>query len=147
MEASGGWTFEQTASRAGYVTGPAFAGRRSLRTGIEAGADDAVSHSPALQSVTIPAGVVSADLTGRVWHTTEDASGDRQEILLLDGSRRTLAVLHQTRTADETWQPLRLDLAAYAGKTVTIYVNTFNDGDGLPSAMYLDDLRLVVCTR
>ena len=34
---------------------------------------------------------------------------------------------------------------AYAGQAVRLYVGVFNDGDGAPSGMYVDEVSLVAC--
>jgi hypothetical protein len=147
MEAPSGWVFGSTPRRAGYATTPVFAGAHSLRIGNLAALADVRSYSSAYQKVKIPANVTSAALTAQVWRGTQDSTGDRQEMLVLSPSYRLLRVLQRGLATDSGWQAWRFDLAGYKGQDIVVYANTYNDGDGRRSWMYLDDMHLTVCTR
>ena len=85
-------------------------------------------------------------MTGQVWRGSQDGFGDYQEILLLTTSYRQLRILQRGLAQDRGWQPVRYDLTAQAGQDVVLYLNAYNDGDGRRSWMYVDDVRLIVCT-
>jgi len=145
METQLGWTFGSTARKPAYVTTPIVSGTRSLRLGIEPATADYHSYSSAYQRLTIPANATSAVLTASILRGTQDSRGDYQEILLLNPSFHVLRVLQHSLGTDATWQPVRFDLVAYRGQTVVVYNNTYNDGNGRRSWMYIDDMQLNVC--
>jgi len=72
-------------------------------------------------------------------------AGDRQYLLLLNTSGTILAVPLWTRADAAAWQPLAFDLTAYRGQTIQIRFGVYNDGDGRPTALYLDDAALTAC--
>ena len=81
---------------------------------------------------TLPAGVLA---------------GDWQYALVLDeygvvipGSPRLW-----TRSDARAWQRASLDLTPYRGRTIYVVFGTLNDGNGLTSAMYVDDASLTAC--
>ena len=43
------------------------------------------------------------------------------------------------------WTEHSIDLSAFAGQTVKLYFGVFNDGDGAPTGMYVDEVTLVAC--
>lgn len=147
MEAASGWTFGSTARPPAYVADPVAAGTRSLRTGILAPTADRAVYSSAYQRVAIPRNAVSATLVLRVKRGSDDSGGDRHEILLLNARLGALRTIERGLANDSEWQTVRFDLAAFAGQTVVVYVNTYNDGDGRRSWMFVDEAQVEVCTR
>ena len=146
MEAANGWTFGRTSRPAAYVTAPVFSGLRSLRLGIDASTSDRRSHSSAYQRLSIPADAVSAVLSARIRRGTAAATGDYQEILVLNSNYRLVRTLMRTLTSDAAWQVVRYDLTNQAGRPVFLYMNVYNDGNGRRTWMHADDVQLTVCT-
>jgi hypothetical protein len=76
---------------------------------------------------------------------------DWHEALILDDQFPTptvLAILMRLRSNSQTWMRQTHDLSAYAGQTINIYFNAYNNGqNGLRTWMYLDEVSLKVCTN
>jgi hypothetical protein len=71
---------------------------------------------------------------------------DAQYVILYDESGVKLRTLWSARLDNRSWtQHGSFDLSAYAGQAVRLYVGVFNDGDGAPSGMYVDEVSLVAC--
>ncbi len=164
------WRRVQTPILAAYSGARFHSGGQSLRTGID-GAADKYGYSSAQQELTIPADAASAELT--FWWYPISAEGplaaaeaaalentragdasrllsagltdDRQYALLLDTNGGILKTLMFTRSNTKAWQQASFDLTAYRGRTVRIHFETFNDGDGRSTAMYVDDVSLRAC--
>ncbi len=166
FETDAAWVFPNTPYPADYSVALAHTGHRSLRAGIVADAD-LRSYSSARQTFAIPAGVANATLS-LSWLPLSQESGlalppadpqsiadgrapgveledDAQYILLLDEDGEMLKTLAWERANAAAWQPLSFDLSAYAGRTVQLHIGAFNDGDGKRTALYADDVSLVVC--
>jgi hypothetical protein len=118
---------------------------------------DRSTFSSIRQLVTIPANAGFVSL--RWWHlygaqepVTGDPGGepsgpgDRQEVLLLGPNEQVLAVLQRVRHMDNSWQPEAVDLSAFRGQSVYLYFNVFNDGNGLSTWMYIDNVQLEACS-
>jgi len=175
FESGDAWRIPDTAYSAGYSTAVVHSGSRSLRTGIVSGSD-VYSYSSADQTITIPVDGSSVDLHLWWYPITAEPplvmaraaaerpdtdvsegvargdlaasalAGDRQYVLVLDAYGNILQNLMWTLANSSSWREAVFDLSAYAGRTVRLHVGTYNDGNGLRSAMYVDDVSLVVCT-
>lgn len=144
FESNSSWAFGATSRPAGYSAGPAHSGARSLRTGIVPPTANARAYSSAFQPLALPAG--AATITLETWlHGNGGDGNDYSEILLLDVNRDLLKLLWRG-DASGTWQNRRFDLTAYAGRTVNIYLNTFNDGAGNVAWAHFDDVSVRPCT-
>ncbi|MCS7040620.1 MAG: hypothetical protein NZP34_13520, partial [Caldilineales bacterium] len=169
FEVDAAWEFPATPRPAGYSLDQAHSGRRSLRAGIVTG-PDAYSYSSARQTLTLPGDVQSIRL--RVWwyplseagaatltppaflsEETAPQSGeaeaaeDAQYILLLDEQGRIVRTLLWTRSNARRWEELVFDLSDLDGQTLQLHIGVFNNGDGRRTALFADDLALVVCHR
>jgi YVTN family beta-propeller protein len=173
MESDTAWVFPSTAYPAGYTTSQRYSYARSMRTGIESDAN-VYSYSSGYQLVTIPANTASASLHFRWFPVSgelapgdlqpppapsremlqsfaageapEDAAAsDAQYVLVLDQNGSTLQSLVWTLSNAGTWQEATFDLKAYAGQTIRLHFGTFNDGSGVKSALYVDDVSLIQC--
>ncbi len=105
------------------------------------------SYSSVRQYLSLPAG---AQITLQFWTWTwaePNAGADRQEALLLAADNRVLAVLWRVHLNEQSWRPVRADLTPYAGQTVAIYFNVANDGAGGRTALFLDDIQVLACSR
>ncbi len=116
------------------------------------GSRNVVSYSSVRQLITLPASAGSAKISW--WHrslsqepdlATPSRWQDRQEFILLDPALRTVAVLYRVRQNRDVWEREEIDLTPYLGRTVYIYFNAFNDGNGLRTWMFLDDVALTIC--
>ncbi len=163
FEQNQGWTFPATATTAGYTTQAAHSGARAARLGVVgqmAGprpraqalegrfAPAAASYSTALQSFSLPGDAVS--LTLRLWYNpgTEDSSGDNQAVWLLNATSsyppraRLLTVLEN----DRVWKERVFDLTAYAGESLRLYFQVYNDDVASHRTwMFVDDVSLIAC--
>jgi YVTN family beta-propeller protein/parallel beta-helix repeat protein len=173
MESDTAWVFPATAYPAVYTTSQWYSYARSMRTGIESGAD-VYSYSSGYQLVTIPANTASATLHFRWFPVSTGASSsdllappapsrellrsfaagaapedaatsDTQYVLVLDQNGSTLQSLIWTLSNAGAWQEATFDLQAYAGQTIRLHFGTFNDGGGVKSAMYVDNVSLIQC--
>ncbi len=151
MESNAGWEFGRTPLIGSYSTGAAVDGTRSALLGTwPGGRADVQSFSSIRQLVTLPA---NASSQLRWWHmygtqgelTDYAPSGtDRQELIILDQNETTLAVLSRVRRNDNVFLQEVTDLTQYAGRTIYVYWNAYNDGDNLRTWMYLDAVQLCV---
>ena len=97
------------------------------------------------QYVTIPPGT-TATLQFWTWTWAQPNPGaDRQEAILLAPDNSVLAVLWRTETNEQTWRQVAINLSAYAGRSVAIYFNVYNDGAGGLTSMFLDNVQLLAC--
>lgn len=129
---------------------PAHSGNRSMALGaILPGASNAPSYSSVQQPVTIPATAQTAQI--RFWYypsSTATAGGlNRQELVLLDPLNfgETVAVPWRVTENANSWLYREEDLTAYRGRTLSIYFNARNAGDGTRTAMFLDQVAVLVC--
>jgi len=174
MESDAEWVFPDTAYDADYTTSHWYSYARSMRTGIESGAD-VYSYSSGYQQFTIPTNTASAKL--HFWRFTVSAelpagavaeqpapsketlqavaagekieagvlASDIQYLLVLDRYGNMLQQLIWSLGNAGRWQEVNIDLTAYKGQTIRLHFGTFNNGNGLKSAMYVDDVSLIQC--
>ncbi len=146
------WTAGPTAVPALFVVQP---GTEALSIWLgrqEQGAEPAgSSYSSVWQTVSLP---VHADSLTLVWswrlQTAEEPAvpglfSDRQQALLLDRHGELLEVLYSGRIQAARTTEQRHDLSPYAGETVRVYFNVYNDGDHQPTALRLDHWALMAC--
>ncbi|MCZ7574093.1 MAG: hypothetical protein M5U01_36545 [Ardenticatenaceae bacterium] len=165
------WLFgDNGPATGGYITSTVHSGLRAARLGLEPPAADLASYSSVSQRVTIPSDITGARLALWLWPRTEDdvappggltdgatltaalqtgaapaqSSPDRQQVILLDDKRQFLALLWSAAENGDGWQRLDFDLSDYRGRTIWIYVNSINDGDGRRTWLFLDDVSLTV---
>ncbi len=150
FEEESGWHWELTPKPPSFTKDTAWDGSRSMLLGNLDPSTDTLAFSSVWQDITVPADASSVNLT---FHYKLVSQGpqvfDEAKFVLLnptDGS--ILAVPWRTKqdTAEE-WKEVSLDLTNLTkGKTLRFYFGVVNDGNGNPTAMYLDDVRLMVCT-
>jgi hypothetical protein len=164
-----GWTLPITPYRAVYTTGKVRSDDWSVRTGIIDPTHNVYSYSSAWQTVTIPDN--ATNLTLRFWlypKTTEPSylslpsnplgmrqadaasSGDAQLVLILNqyGQEIERLVMMRDNITGDDWLPYSFDLSHYIGnrKTIRIYFDSYNNGWGGVTGMYVDDVSLEICT-
>lgn len=136
-----------------YYTGapnPVHSGARSMALGATLpNSPNVASYSSAQQVVTIPATAQTAQL--RFWYfpSSNAAPGglSRQEVILLDplAYGETIAVLWRVTENNNAWLSRQIDLTPYRGRTVSVYFNARNAGNGTRTSMFLDDVELLAC--
>ena len=153
FESDGSWLLGSVDALPQIITSQQHSGARAMQLGNPptAGLDEQ-SYSSIRQPVTIPANATTVIL--RWWSlagTQETASADpgtvadRQEVLLFNQSEQPLAVIQRMRRNDSGWQEASVDLTPYRGQNLYLYLNVFNDGNGTPTWMYVDDIQLNAC--
>jgi|GEM_PF-2413343 len=140
------WIRGITPRQARYTTEQVHTGDRSVLLGLKAGEEDVRSYSSVRQAITVPAGTAKATLTFWYYPISELDDGDRQDVLLLNEDDQLLAILMRSNTNTASWTLMSYDLSAYAGQTITVYFNAYNDGDenGV-TGFYLDDVSVEAC--
>ena len=152
FEWSGAWTLGPT-SLMPYYTGapnPVHSGARSMAMGITpSNSPNVASYSSAQQTVTIPAFAQTAQLRFWYYPVSNAAAGglSRQEAILLDpwAFEETIAVLWRVTENTNAWTLNVIDLTPYRGRTVSVYFNARNAGNGTRTSMYLDDVEVLAC--
>ena len=165
FEAGSGWDMPLTPNPAGYSDRVVYDGLRSLRVGIDSGANLA-AYSSARQTVTIPISASHALLSFRLYAASGDATlADRSRTFQsIDAIRSPLhpaagdaqyalvvnpvsGVISQTLIWElsnaQTWTHYSFDLAPYAGQTIVLHWGVYNDGLGGRTAMYIDNASLI----
>lgn len=153
FEWNGAWLFGDTALRPFYAgpPSPVFSGSRSMALGavLSNAPSNVASFSSIQQSVTLPAAAQTARIRFQVFPNSNAAAGglNRQELVLLDplNFEQTIDVPWRVTENGNQWQLVERDLTRYLGRTLTIYFNARNAGDGTRTGMYLDQVQMLVC--
>jgi len=150
FEATGGWSVYSAGgmsllSSFPPPSGAYHSGQRGAYLGDYNNALDYIA-----QEVSIPANANKADL--HLWWQIETEEDNQQvydtlSATLEDASGQPLTTLHQWSNEDAAslWQESQFDLLPYKGQTVTLRLTARTDAN-LPTAFYLDDVRLDVCS-
>lgn len=129
-----------------------------VHSGARSMAQGAVSQSPVTtpayssirQNIILPPDAQAANITFWYYPLSNAAVGgfNRQELILLDplAYDETVAVLWRVTENSQSWQSKTVDLTPYLGRTLSVYFNARNAGDGTWTGMYLDDVSVVVCS-
>jgi YVTN family beta-propeller protein len=146
FEDNASWEIGATPRPARYSTERAHSGSRSMLLGLKPNESDVHSFSSVQQTIALPADADSVSLTFWTYPMSDLDSGDRQDCLLLGEEDELIAVLMRDNVNSTTWIRESYDLTAYAGQTVKVYLNAYNDGvgEGL-TGFYLDDVSVQAC--
>ncbi|MCL5996773.1 MAG: hypothetical protein M1546_12060 [Chloroflexi bacterium] len=141
FEQDGGWEINPTPYPATYTLSSAHGGIRAMQTGIALDASDppTLTFSSISQTLQLPAGT---SLSLQLWCAAQTQDTDDLFYVRLWDQYGTLHTLAETFTAVPGWQSLSFDLTPYAGQPITLLLGTRNDGDGLRSVAYYDDIVL-----
>ena len=169
FETDEAWEFGSTPIPAGYTDAQARGGVRSLRLGITSPLSDCASYSSAFQLLQVPITATEVTLTFwylpkfqggdrpegsraltaspvgeslETWYASPAAAEDRQYAMILDSDRNILEVLMAVTDSAVNWLPASFDLSAYRGQTIYVYFDVYNNGDGLPTWMFVDDVSV-----
>jgi photosystem II stability/assembly factor-like uncharacterized protein len=167
FEGQGGWTLSDTAYPAAYASGLSYGGTRSMRVGIDNGANTP-SYAWVRQVITVPVDAVSVTLGCHIYSASSESTqigpeqvfaagladdgmdaaageGDAQYLLLLDPETdEILEVLFWELASTGAWEERTYDLGAYAGRAAVVAFGAYNDGTGGRTAMYADGVSLLV---
>ena len=141
FETATGWQINPTPWPANYTTALVYSGARAMRTGIPLNVTDpmTLAFSSVSQTVVLPPGSPSLSLW--INSATED-SNDAFYVRLWDAGG-ALATLYDTSAPSGGWQQLVFDMTAWAGQRITLLIGARNDGDGLRSVAYYDEVSVV----
>jgi hypothetical protein len=146
------WVFGETPVRPGFVSSPVQQGLRAVRLGPEPPAPDRHSFSSIRQPIFIPNNAIIAQLRWWAFSRTEEAPlgvvndfVDRQEVILLNPDLSTYAVLRRTRQNTNAYVEQFIDFTPYIGKNLLLYFNVWNDGNGLRTWEFVDNVIMRVC--
>ena len=144
FEEDDAWEIPDTAYPAGYDATVAHEGMRSMRVGI---VEDApvFSYSAVRQVFHVPPGASSSRISFWYHPLSVDASHGRQYALLLDADRQYLETVMWIASEADEWLRWEYEVLGHAGETLWIHFGVYNDGEGGPSAMYVDDVDVQVC--
>ncbi len=156
FESDSAWIFGDSPVRGAFVSTVVHTPLRSVRLGIDPAAGsagtDRVSYSSIRQPFVISPFASTAQLRWWQFNRTEEApapappaSADRQEVILLQPELKTEVVLSRVRSNETAWTQQLIDLTSYRGQSLVLYFNTYNDGNGLRTWQYLDDVQIDVC--
>jgi M6 family metalloprotease-like protein len=169
FEYEGDWILPITPYPADYSKAEVHGGSWSMRTGITNAWDNIYSYSSVQQEITLPNNASSAELI--FWlHASSGESplkaipaqvrqsqfgtlamyGDVQYGIILDEDGNWIDTFVWQRTNDQRWKKYKIDLLDlnghnYAGETIKIHIGTYNDGyDGI-TALFVDDVSVLIC--
>ncbi len=166
FEGTGGWSLPVTPAPASYSDLVAYNGQFALRLGID-NSNNVYSYSAARQTFTLPDVMLNATLTFHLYPASGEAvlaapsalleegqwlkesptaPGDAQYVLLLDpNTNAVIDVLHWDLSNAQAWQRHTFSLPlAYAGQSFVLHFGVFNDGINGRTALYVDDVSLIV---
>ena len=146
------WVFGETSIRPGFVSSPVQQGLRAVRMGPEPPAPDRHSFSSIRQPIFISPQATIAQLRWWAWSRSEEAAlanvtdfVDRQEVILLNPDLSTYAVLRRVRQNTNAYVEQFIDFTPYIGKNLLLYFNVWNDGNGLRTWEFVDNVTMRVC--
>jgi hypothetical protein len=153
FEWDGAWQLSNTALPPFYagLPNPVQSGNRSMALGavLPGAPTNVASFSSIQQAVTLPATAQTARIHFQYYPSSNAAAGgfNRQELVLLDPLRygETIEVPWRVTENASQWLPKEIDLTRNLGRTLTFYFNARNAGDGTRTAMFLDQVQVLVC--
>lgn len=156
FEVDGFWIFGDSPVQPAYVSTVVRTPLRAMRLGLDpamgAGVQNQKAFSSIRQPFQIPMTASIAQLRWWNFYRTEegqtDSPGlaeDKQQVVLLNPDLTTVAVLRSVRRNTGVWQEEMVDLTSYRGRPLLLYFNVYNDGNGLRTWQYLDDVMIYAC--
>jgi hypothetical protein len=141
FENTGGWS----TNRADRSTDQAHSGQWSMLVA-QSVLPGEINWASARQLVAIPADATRATLAFWYWPTSADTDGDVQWVFIYNQPMNNiLATVFSTLSNTQTWTPVTFDVSPWIGQGINLYFGVWNDEDGLPTRMYVDDVS--VCWR
>ncbi len=105
------------------------------------------SFSIAQQVVQLPEGAVSAEIDLYYYSISHDAiGGDYAGLYIFDaGLTTTKTIFDLPFDPVQRWTHTQFDLSPYLGDSIALHFLVINDGDSIPSTVFIDDVRLQIC--
>ena len=141
FEFDGGWAINPTPYPAAYSTVLVHGGLRAMQTGIPLTAGDVYAYSSVSQTLMLPAVGAGQNLVLSLWRYSMSQDSNDQFYVSLWGAGD---VMPRASAPSNQWERLSADVTAYAGQRITLVLGTYNDGDGLKSVAYYDDVAIAV---
>jgi hypothetical protein len=150
FEGSGGWVIPSSSYPARLVSSPTFQGSRAMQTGIPNTWENRVGNSSVFQEFVLPFSFSSAVLKFHIHPRTGEPStattGDRQSVRLLDQNNQPVANLVGPMLGNQGyWMFYQFDLRNFGGRALRLSFDTYNDGFGSVTWMFVDSVSLTVC--
>jgi hypothetical protein len=156
FETDGFWIFGDDPVPPAYTSTTVRSGLRAVRLGIDpalgSGFQNRKSFSSVRQPFIIPAEASIAQLRWWNFYRTEEAqtdspglAEDKQQVILLNPDLSTHTVLRSVRRNNNAWIEELVDLTPFRGKSLILYFNAYNDGNGQRTWQFLDDVVINVC--
>lgn len=146
FEQQTGWNRVETAVPATYTTTQTHQGSWAIQLGSN-NPNTPASFSSLSQQIQLPTTASSATLTYWLHPTSNDLdNGDIQSVALYD---ETFTTIQQTLlwnlSNEQAWIRQTHDLTSFLGQTIFLYFGVVNDGDNVPTLMFIDDVTLELC--
>ncbi len=154
FETDASWVFGLDPVPGRYVGDPRNSGLRSVLLGNppDSGVADQNSYSSIRNLVTIPGDASTVFLRWATWERTQEpASGapsnqtDRHDTILLAQNLQPIEIVHRSRCNYDRWYERQVDITGQRGKSLYVYFNAYNDGNGLRTWQNVDDVQLIIC--
>ena len=156
FEVDGFWLFGDSPVLPAYNSTVTHTPLRSMRLGIDPAMGGGVQNHKAFSSIRQPFQIpMTASISQLRWwnfYRTEEGqtdspgiADDKQQVVLLNPDLTTVAVLRSVRRNTGIWQEELVDLTPYRGRPLLLYFNVYNDGNGLRTWQYLDDVVIIAC--
>jgi photosystem II stability/assembly factor-like uncharacterized protein len=166
FEGTGGWSHPITPAPAQYSSRVVYNGHTALRLGLD-NDSNVYAYSSARQTITLPASALHISLTFHLYPVSGEATlaapsalmpqsrwlepepvtvGDAQFVLLIDpDTADILEIVHWSLSNGQAWRQHTVALPlAYAGRSLLLHFGVYNDGANGRTALYVDDVSLMV---
>jgi len=112
-------------------------------------APEGAAYYTAYQTIALPNDAENISLDFWYKPGTEATGGDWQRVMLLNpGSYTYVAELMRVLEDDGIWKYVSFDLSKYAGRSLVLYFEVYNNdtGPGDRTWMYVDDVSVLACS-
>ncbi|MBI1297000.1 M28 family peptidase [bacterium] len=129
------------------VDSPVQTGVHAARAGVPDTVNNQLSYSTIYQQITIPSWPSAVLLSYWEQPNGNGDNFDAREVRLLNPvTLATVATLdRQIGAGNGQWRQRTFDLTAYAGRTLVLYFNVYNNGSGGRLWSFLDDVAVLAC--
>ena len=140
------WRTPITRSAGEYSNVQARSGAWSMQLGAR-GRGASLSYSIAQTLVTIPVDASSAEIS--FWHypnSLDVLGGDSSALYIYDeGLTFAREIFEFPISGEAAWSRSSFNLSGFRGDSVQLHFLVINDGDGIPSTTFIDDVELQFC--
>lgn len=148
FEEQSAWRVPITRSSGVYSTVQTHSGEMAIQIGATTDVEGVLeSYSIFEQVVNLPGDAESAEISLYFYPISNDViGGDYAGLYLFDPSLTTLRdIFELPLTSEQEWTQIQFDLSDYLGDSVMLHFLVVNDGDGVPSTLFIDDVSLQIC--